>query len=351
MAEYRAGIIGCGHIAQVHAGGYRATPGVTLAAAADIVSAAVHTFGEKWDVGRRYTDYTEMLAREDLDILSICTRNHQHVEPTLAGARAGVKAIFCEKPMALNLGEADRMIEACERAGVKLIVDHTMRFEANYRQIKDLIDQGAIGELLSVEAQAIGDMGELTNNATHSFDTLCMFGGEPEWIFAHLERDVERHGEREDLFAVVGFAGGVRGKLVYGGYTKYRYEGFIWEGAQGRIEAKAHGGWQPQMRLWTQEQSGSTVFRDGMPIPTQDNDPWVGAITEVVACLDEDRRSISDGHSGRLALALTMAAYESRRQGGVRIRFPYDARTSPLDLMLESGELPTIWGRGIQEWT
>ena len=262
-----------------------------------------------------------------------------------------MRAIFCEKPMAMNLGDADRMVEACERAGVKLIVDHTMRFEANYVHIKELIDQGAIGELLSVEVRVIGDLGELTHNATHSFDTLCMFGGEPEWIFAHLERDVERNNEREDLFALVGFAKGVRGNLTFGGYTNYRDEGFVWEGTRGRIEARARDGWLPQVRLWTHEQPGDTQFRDGTPIPTRQNDPWTGAIGEVVACLDEDRQSVSDGHSGRLALSMTMAAYESRRQGGVRIRFPCDIQASPLDLMLESGELPKIWGRGIKDWT
>ena len=351
MEEYRAGIVGCGHIARAHGGGYRATGGVSLVAAADIVPGTLASFGDAWGVERRYTDYVEMLAREELDILSVCTRNHQHVEPTVAGAEAGVRAIFCEKPMAMNLGEADRMVGACERAGARLIVDHTMRFEANYVQIKGLIEQGAIGELLSVEVLAAGDLGELTHNSTHCFDTLCMFGGEPEWIFAYLERDVERNQEREDLFALVGFANGVRGKLTYGGYTKYRYEGFVWEGTEGRIEAKARKGWLPEVRHWRHDQPGETVFRDGKPMPTQENDPWEAAIGEVVASLDENREAISCGRAGRLALSMTMAAYESRRQGGVRIQFPFDVQESPLDMMLESGELPRIWGRGIKAWT
>ena len=351
MVEFRAGIVGCGHIAWAHAGGYRATDGVELVAAADIVPEVVERFGDEWGVEGRYTDCAEMLEQEELDILSVCTRNHQHVEPTLAGAEAGVRAIFCEKPMAMNLGEADRMVGACERAGVKLIVDHTMRFEANYVHIKEQIEQGAIGELLNVEVLAAGDLGELTHNATHSFDTLCMFGGEPEWLFADLERDVERNQAREDLFALVGFANGVRGKLTYGGYTSYRYEGFVWEGTEGRIEAKAIKGWLPQVRYWRYDQPGESGFRDGVPMPTRENDPWEAAIGEVVACLDDNRRSVSDGRAGRLALSMTMAAYASRRQGGVRIQFPFDIQESPLDMMLESGELPRIWGRGIQEWT
>ena len=351
MGDYRAGIVGCGHIAQVHAGGYQVTPGVRLVAAADIVPEAVESFGEKWGVEGLYANVAEMLAQEDLDILSVCTRNHQHVDPTLAGAEAGVPAIFCEKPMAMNLEQADQMVKACDQAGVKLIVDHTMRFESNYVHVKELIDQGAIGDLLSVEVSTIGDLGELTHNATHSFDTLCMFGGEPQWLFAHLERNVERNNEREDLFALVGFANGVRGMLTYGGYTNYRDEAFTWEGTDGRIEARARDGWLPKVRIWTHERPGDTEFRDGVPIPTRENNPYTNGVAEVVACLAEDRQSVSDGKAGRMALSMTMAAYESRRQGGVRIRFPCDVQESPLDMMLQSGELPRIWGRGIKEWT
>ena len=135
------------------------------------------------------------------------------------------------------------------------------------------------------------------------------------------------------------------------GYTNYRYEGFVWEGTEGRIEARADNGWLPQVRYWTRDQPGETEFRDGAPIPTRENDPWEAAIGEVVAGLDENRASISDGGAGRLALSMTMAAYESPRQGGVRIQFPFDIQESPLDMMLESGQLPKIWGRGIKAWT
>jgi predicted dehydrogenase len=283
--------------------------------------------------------------------VSICTRNNQHVEPTIAAAGAGVKGIIVEKPMAMNLQDADRMIEACQRAGTKLLVDHTMRFEANYRHLKSLIEQGAIGDLTSIEVLAIGDLGELTHNITHSFDTLCMFAGKPEWLFAHLERHIERRNDREDLYVIVGFPAGVRGKIVYGGYSDYRYEGFIWEGTKGRIETRSVNGWQPTIRLWTPENPGSSDFRDGEHMPSIENDPWATAIQELVAALNEDREPISNGADGRLALELTMAVYESRRQGTARIELPLTIQESPLELMLQANQIPTIWGRGLQTWT
>ena len=348
MAQYRAGIIGCGNIAKVHAAGYRASMEVDLVAGAEIVPERLQSFCDEWEVSERYADYHEMLVKEKLDIVSICTRNNQHVEPTLAAAEAGVKAVFVEKPMALNLGDADRMIESCDRHGVKLFVDHTMRFEANYRRLKEQIDEGIIGDLTMVEVIAIGDLGELTHNATHSFDTLCMFGGEPCWLFAHLERDVKRRNDREDLVTIVAFDHGVRGKVIYGGYYDYRYEGFVFEGTRGRIETVSATGWQPEMRLWTPGKNGASPFRDGELMDSIANDPWTIAVEDMVADLKGVRPCTTDGRRGRKALEMTMAAYESRRHGGVRIAFPFNAPESPLDVMLEGGQLPRIWARGLQ---
>ena len=141
------------------------------------------------------------------------------------------------------------MVGACERAGVRLTVDHTMRFEANYVYIKEQIEQGAIGALLSVEVLASGDLGELTHNATHSFDTLCMFGGEPGVdVRSSGARCRAQPGERGPVCRG-GLCERVRGKLTYGGYTNYRYEGFVWEGTEGRIEARTRSGWLPEVRL------------------------------------------------------------------------------------------------------
>ena len=126
----------------------------------------------------------------------------------------------------------------------------------------------------------------------------------------------------------------------------------MWEGTEGRIEARAHKGWLPEVRYWRHDQPGETGFRDGAPVPTRENDPWAAAIGEIVAGLEENREvDLLMDCAGRLALSMTMAAYASRRRGGVRIQFPFDMQASPLDMMLESGELPRIWGRGIKAWT
>jgi predicted dehydrogenase len=351
MAALRAGIIGCGNIAQVHALGYQVTDGIELVAAAEVIPDRLHEFGAKWGVERRYSSYLEMLERERLDVVSICTRHDRHVEPTIAAAEAGAKAVLSEKPMARSLGEADAAIDACDRAGTLLCIDHTMRFERNYQQIKRLIDAGEIGELLCVSVLALGDLGELIFNATHSFDTLRMFGGDAVWILPDLQRRVERMNDREDLYAIVQHASGVRGILQYGGYTGYRYEGFVFEGTRGRIETVSVRGWVPDIRIW-QHQVGEPVgVREGKPLPSIANDPFAGAVAEIVECVSTGRPCVSDGRSGRAALELVLACYEATRRSNPRITLPLEIAESTIDLALAEGRIPRIWGRGLRQMT
>src|SRR5579864_2106046 len=114
-AHLRAGIVGCGRIGcafdddprrgyvSTHAGAYALSPDVHLAALADIDAAKLERYGNKFEVPARYTDYRAMLERERLDILSVCTWNDTH-RPIIADAvERGVRAIFCEKPVAESL--------------------------------------------------------------------------------------------------------------------------------------------------------------------------------------------------------------------------------------------------------
>jgi predicted dehydrogenase len=351
MATYRAGIIGCGRIARVHAQGYRATDGVELVAAADVVPEKLHEFGQRWGVSALYPTYQAMLERERLDIVSVCTRHDLHVEPTIAAAEAGVRAVFCEKPPARSLGEADAAIDACDRAGTLLCVDHTMRFEKNYVRLKEMIDGGEIGDLLTVTVVALGDLGELLFNATHSFDTLRMFNGDAASIMAHLERRVDKGDDREDLYAIVQHTNDARGVLIYGGYTEYRHEGFVFEGSRGRIETVSVQGWQPTVKLWRHREGEATGFREGEDLPTIPNDPFAGGIAEIVDCLNTGRPCISDGRAGRAALELALACYEAKRRDDAKIVLPLELAESPLELALAEGRLPRIWGRGLQRVT
>ena len=143
---YRVGIIGCGGMGRSHASAYTQNPATTLVAATDIRQESAKKLAEEFSIPAVYTDYNEMLEKEDLNIVSIPTSQGVRAEITMAAANAGVKGILGEKPMAASLGEADDMIEVCEKHGAKLAIGHQGRFSAVNTEIRRLIRDGAIGE-------------------------------------------------------------------------------------------------------------------------------------------------------------------------------------------------------------
>jgi predicted dehydrogenase len=124
---------------------------------------------------RTYADWRELLAQEDLDLVSVATYAPQHAEITIACAARGVRAIYCEKPMATRLTDAEQMIQACAQAGTLLVINHNRRFNPNYRRLRDWIAAGELGELTSGLLQ--WSSGRLGGVGTHMIDALCMLTG------------------------------------------------------------------------------------------------------------------------------------------------------------------------------
>ena len=126
--KYRVGIIGCGGIARLHALGYQGVEEVEIVAIADPVADALNDFGENYNIQTRYLDPREMLDKENLDIVSVATWHRLHAPMTIAACARKPKAVLCEKPMAINLGECDEMLIAAQRNNVKVAIAHQRRF-------------------------------------------------------------------------------------------------------------------------------------------------------------------------------------------------------------------------------
>jgi len=192
-APYRAGIIGLGFIGagdQVSGdaiGGQQVsnldgTHAEALARHQRIQLAA----GSSRDEGRRerfaartgcrtYADWREMLAQEQLDIVSIATYAPAHAEIAFACATMGIRAIYCEKPIATRVAAADAMLRACAESGTLLVINHNRRFNPHYRRLRDFIAAGKLGDLTSASLRWGG--GRLGNVGTHLIDAACMITG------------------------------------------------------------------------------------------------------------------------------------------------------------------------------
>ena len=143
----------------------------------DLVAGSSRDEGRRERFARRteaavYGDWSERLDREELDIVCVATYTPVHAEITRACAERGVRAVYCEKPVAPTMGEAQDMLKACEDAGTLLTFNHNRRFHTTYRRLRDHIAEGGLGELTSVSVQ--WPTGRLGNVGTHMFDAIRM---------------------------------------------------------------------------------------------------------------------------------------------------------------------------------
>ncbi|MBI1925271.1 Gfo/Idh/MocA family oxidoreductase [Candidatus Poribacteria bacterium] len=329
---YRVGIIGCGGMGRSHAGAWTKTGRAEVVTAIDMNADVAARLAGEFSLPTHHTDPHEMLEKEDLDIVSITTWQSVRAELTIIAAEAGVLGILGEKPMSASVGEADDMIAACEKSGTKLAIGHQRRFSAQNSEARRLTQEGAIGQ---PQAMLRRDGEGLLNRGTHEIDEMRYILGDPEplWVIGQVSRKTDKWERRvrcEDLcMGEICFEGGIRG--VYEsdlpgpglrGDAVYGSDGQLRRGPNGTVEllnSKA-AGWQ----TITPRQSEPNQFQ------------------EMIAWLDgeiEEHRSA--GRHARCTMAILMAIYESLRIKDV-VRFPFQTRANPLDLMVEGGALPVF---------
>ena len=218
-------------IPRAHAACYVAVPEIELVGLCDTWPDQREAARRKWGIDAVYADYRRMLEATKPDIVSVCTTAKPRAEIMLAIADGGygVKAIWAEKPITFSLEEADRVIHACEKAGITLAVNCSRRWDDKYNQALRMVDDGLIGDVLHVVALA---QCGLSHNGSHLLTTLTMFtGARAAWVMGEVEGPsvvgVRHGGDREKMFEAadaaassdadfagtgyVGFPNGVRG--------------------------------------------------------------------------------------------------------------------------------------------
>lgn len=155
MDRIRVGFVGAGRISDLHAIEYLQNPRAEIAAVCDAEAGIAQRQAQRWSVpGRRvFTDYADLLACEEVNLVEILLPHHLHHPATLAAVAAG-KHVSVQKPMALDLAQADEMIAAARRAGVVLRVFENFLFYPPVMKAKALIDAGAIGDPLTIRIKS-----------------------------------------------------------------------------------------------------------------------------------------------------------------------------------------------------
>lgn len=193
MSKVRWGLLGCGDIARKRvAPGLRDLPNVEFVAVnrarAELAAAFANEFGaRKW-----YADGRALLADPEIEAVYIATPVHLHAEQTIAAAEAG-KHVLCEKPMALNVAECDRMIAACEANGVKLGIAYYRHFYPVLARVKALLAAGTIGQPILAQINAFEWNAMQPGDPRYWFFTKAQSGGGPMMDFGCHRIEVLMH--------------------------------------------------------------------------------------------------------------------------------------------------------------
>jgi len=188
---YNVAIVGCGRIAGkfedlldtqkpcTHAGAYDNSSKTRLVAVCDSDKKELVKFGERWDIPSTYTDINDMFANEKIDILSVCTPIASHYSLVMLALKSckGLKAIWCEKPIADSIHDAEKMIEECKKNNVALAVNYCRRWDPFHIQVTADIMNGRVGTPYALDCQShVG----LMNCGTHLIDLALMYAGNDE---------------------------------------------------------------------------------------------------------------------------------------------------------------------------
>jgi len=193
MTAHRVGLVGCGIVARGHLRAIEDSPKWELAAVADIDDATLQEVRQSYAVGNTFDDYREMLDTVDLDAVVVATHLDSHCRIALDALEKGAH-VLCEKPMAASLDECQRMVDTARAHERLLVVNFNTRSSPQYRRIKRLIDDGAVGRVRVVRIvynwschqwkpperleHFMADGGPLIDSAVHFFDGVRWYTGQ-----------------------------------------------------------------------------------------------------------------------------------------------------------------------------
>lgn len=335
-ASYRAAIIGCGRIASTfardkkrkgivtHAQAYLANPRMDLVAASDVDEERLREFGSDWRVKNLYTDYREMLRKEKIDIVSVSVPTSLHYQICRDAVRAGVRAIFCEKPMMASLREADKFKKEVPLDQIVFAVNHSRRWDAFEQKIAAVIRSGEIGTIQTLDAYYTAG---IANSGSHLLDLIFMLTGETAVSVQAFPPRVPAKDPTVDV--VLGMKSGFRCYLHALQVQNYlMFEVDIY-GTLGRIRitnsgfsveswaAKPHRVFSGYRELVRIKSSFGEAYRNVLP----------NAVADLVKALDKKQKVQSGFREGAQTLEVISAVHASLKNKNSEIRLPLKIRS------------------------
>ena len=331
----RAGIIGCGGITERRHGPVLASLSdrLTIVALADLAQERLALMGGKLGVASEhlYTDWEQMLAKEELDLVHICTPHDLHEPQAIAAMEAGAHVLL-EKPIATSLEAVDRMSAVAGKTGRKLTVGHNQLFSTAHRAAMEQIRGGAIGSVFLVRSEGFGGShvvgrgvsqqwrthavagggGPLIDNGYHQVYTAVDYVGSPAIrVYAQIGRHIQDIEVEDTALLLIEHANEATTSIQVG-----------WSALAGAVSVNEIMGTEGQIRfgggdapvaVWRRE----TGTWSHPPVDAEGRDelgfPLV--VRHFVDAIENDGAVPVSAADGRHVLAIVLAAYESGRSG------------------------------------
>ncbi len=332
------GLIGSQFISTIHAESLQLVPDARLVAVMSPTDGHARKFAEKYHIPNHFTSLEEMLDMDDIDMVVIGAPNYLHCEITLKAAAAG-KHIVVEKPFSMNLKEADLMIDACKRAGVKLMYAEELCFTPKYVRLKSLLDEGALGDPVLLKqsekhdgphADHFWDVersggGVTMDMGCHAFQFFRWLNGNNPVRSVYAQMNTSVHGKKtrgdDNAIIILEFENGVTA-VAEESWTKLGGMDDRAEihGSEGVAYADVLQG--NSIQTYSNKGVGYAVEKAGNTIGwsfTMYEETWNYGFPQefehFVDCVKNDRQPLVTGEDGKAVMEIIFAAYESAGSG------------------------------------
>ncbi len=340
MKRLLVGVVGLG-MGRWHIEGYRKNPRAKVVAIADPDEKRLARVGDECGIKARYASAGDMFAREKLDVVSIATPNRFHKPLTLAALKAGCH-VLCEKPMAMNAGEARAMIAAARRARRRLMINFSYRFTQAAQSLKRAVDSGALGKVYFGRTiwhrsrgipgfggwfgiRKLAGGGPLIDLGVHRLDLalwlmgypkpVWVLGGSYDYISSRLAKKAKKKFDVEDLAAgLVRFENGavleVEASWAANLTEAELMETRLFGTKGGLVQRNRNAGYEFEAELYS-EIGGHVVAKKPKPAPAIPG----GAMGHFIDSIVKGKPHIATGEEGLTVMKLLDAIYLSARRG------------------------------------
>ncbi|MCX9011802.1 MAG: UDP-N-acetylglucosamine 3-dehydrogenase [Candidatus Methanoperedens sp.] len=301
----KVGVIGTGAMGQHHVRIYSEFPDVELVGIADIDSVRVNEQAARYKT-KAFTDYRELL-KQDLDAVSIVVPTMMHKEVALAAIEAGVNVLI-EKPIADTLESAAEIIESASSSGLKLMIGHIERFNPAVMKLKEIIDSGALGKVVSISTRRVGpynprirDVGVIMDIGVHDVDVISyLYGMKVSEVYAVAGADI--HSFEDHAAIILRFGHEYSGIVETNWLTPHKIRKLTAIGLKG----VAYLDYIDQ----TVELHDEGWIRKAK---VEKSEPLRNELQYFIRCISKNEQPFPSGEDGKYALEVATASIESYR--------------------------------------